>query len=159
MKHCPSILILTLATLMATTLQAQTLNLPAVDQQTTARLRQLEKEKAGLEQQVSSLRQTRLHSQAGATPEVWEAYNLQQDSLCLDLQSQITDKVLQIEAITRPATSRPAQSRRLHLSASSLPGGNKPAPADSTARPERGASGRKVSPNGEFVTEKHRLVE
>lgn len=71
-----------------------------INQEATVRLRALQQKEQVLNTRLGTARAYLGTSVEGASARTLEQYNIRQDSICLDLRSQITDVQLQITEIT-----------------------------------------------------------
>lgn len=71
-----------------------------INQEATVRLRALQQKEQELNTRLETARAYLGPSVEGASARTLEQYNICQDSICLDLRSQITDVQLQITEIT-----------------------------------------------------------
>lgn len=71
-----------------------------INQSATARLRYLQQKERELTSQLETARAALGTSVEGATARTLEQYNIRQDSICLDLSSQLTDVRLEISELT-----------------------------------------------------------
>ena len=72
-----------------------------IDQEATARLQRLQQSQRELNVQLESAKTNLGAKVEGASAKTLEQYNLRQDSICLDLRSQLIDVELQINEIVK----------------------------------------------------------